>query len=236
MKRKSLIILFLLSTVFLYGQKFEVGFALGGSNYIGDVGSTFYINPNSLLMGGVFKWNISKRYAYKATFSLTTLRGADRDSNNSARAERNFDFENTANEVSVGMEFNFLEYDLDYFSRSVTPYIFGGISYLMHDELYFIKPSDNSASIYDRGSTFALPMALGIKGHIGPKLSLGFEIGVRYAFDDNIDGSDPDTGVAENDNLRFGNLYSDDWYTFSVFTLTYAIGKEPCTTCFSNDN
>jgi hypothetical protein len=54
----------------------------------------------------------------------------------------------------------------------------------------------------------------------------GFESGARYAFQDDLDGSNP-----TNDNLsnaRFGNLNSNDWYVFTGFTLTYTFGDKPC--------
>ena len=36
---------------FMNSQTYEVGLMLGGSNYIGDVGSTYYIAPNALAIG-----------------------------------------------------------------------------------------------------------------------------------------------------------------------------------------
>ena len=69
-------------------------------------------------------------------------------------------------------------------------------------------------------------MIVGIKSNIFPKLILGVEIGARYTFADDIDGSNP-----TNDNLqslKFGNINSNDWYVFSGFTLTYTFGEKPC--------
>ena len=54
---------------------------------------------------------------------------------------------------------------------------------------------------------------------------IGAEVGFRYTFTDNLDGSNP-----KNDNfetLRFGNLNSNDWYVFTGLTLTYTFGKNP---------
>ena len=50
----------LVFTVFMvsnisYSQIYEVGVFGGGSNVIGDVGSTQYINPNSLAFGAIAK-------------------------------------------------------------------------------------------------------------------------------------------------------------------------------------
>jgi hypothetical protein len=48
----------------MYSQIHEVGVFLGGSNYIGDVGSTNHIAPNEPF-GILYKWNKSPRHAYR---------------------------------------------------------------------------------------------------------------------------------------------------------------------------
>ena len=53
------ILFFILFTHVSFSQIYEVGFTFGKSNFIGDVGSTTFINPNENLFGGVFKWNRS---------------------------------------------------------------------------------------------------------------------------------------------------------------------------------
>ena len=69
-------------------------------------------------------------------------------------------------------------------------------------------------------------MVLGVKSNISHHLVLGFEIGARYTFSDEIDGSVPDNpGRAD---LSFGNINSNDWYVFTGFTLTYTFGQRPC--------
>ena len=68
--------------------------------------------------------------------------------------------------------------------------------------------------------------SLGIKGRFFQNFVIGAEVGFRYTFTDNLDGSNP-----KNDNfetLRFGNLNSNDWYVFTGLTLTYTFGKNPC--------
>ena len=69
-------------------------------------------------------------------------------------------------------------------------------------------------------------MIVGIKTNITENLILGAEVGARYTFTDNLDGSNP-----KNENLiplRFGNIDTNDWYVFSGLTLTYTFGNKPC--------
>ncbi len=69
-------------------------------------------------------------------------------------------------------------------------------------------------------------MILGIKSNITPNLILGAEVGVRYTFTDNLDGSNPKNEGLQT--LKFGNTNSNDWYVFTGFTLTYTFGEKPC--------
>ena len=75
-------------------------------------------------------------------------------------------------------------------------------------------------------------MAIGVKGKISSRFILAAEIGARYTFTDNLDGSNPNTLLPNNNNLKFGNIFSDDWYVFSGLTLTYTFGERPCYSCF----
>ena len=70
-------------------------------------------------------------------------------------------------------------------------------------------------------------MVIGYKATIAKQLILAFEIGARYTFSDELDGSVPDSGWLV-DSHSFGNTNNNDWYTFTGFTLTYTFGRNPC--------
>ncbi|MNE01273.1 hypothetical protein D3C80_937060 [compost metagenome] len=69
-------------------------------------------------------------------------------------------------------------------------------------------------------------MIVGVKSNITPNFVIGLEVGARYTFADDIDGSNPTNDNLEN--LQFGNLNNNDWYVFSGLTLTYTFGNTPC--------
>ena len=71
-------------------------------------------------------------------------------------------------------------------------------------------------------------MVVGYKMSVGTKMVLGFEIGARYTFTDDLDGSNPVKGLADEENIKFGNINSDDWYVFTGVTVTFAFGRRPC--------
>ena len=74
----------------------------------------------------------------------------------------------------------------------------------------------------------SIPMVVGYKAYLGGNLVLGFEIGARYTFTDDLDGSNPIKGLEDNKSLKFGNIDSNDWYVFTGLTLTFTFGRQPC--------
>lgn len=207
----------------LNAQIHEIGVFLGGSNFVGDVGSTTYIAPEKLAIGVLYKWNKSPRHSYRFSYTQSTITGNDRDSEETGRNQRGYSFENTVKELSAGLEFNFFDFNLHDYHQKVTPYIYSGLSYFMYDQLYVTggqtKKDKSSGSI-------AIPITLGIKSNIAPHWILGAEVGARYTFTDNIDGSNPSNKAYEP--LHFGNLNNNDWYVFTGITLTYTFGQKPC--------
>src|SRR5690606_25659081 len=101
----------------------EVGIFLGGSNFVGDVGKENYISPNNLTIGGVYKWNRRHRHAWSSSFMYTNLIIDDAKSSSSARQEIDFSLENTVKELSLGLEFNFFDFDLHDLDFKMTPYV-----------------------------------------------------------------------------------------------------------------
>ena len=77
MKYLFLIIMFALTPSTSVSQLLEVGGAIGGSNFIGDVGATTFISPNNIAISGLVKWNRSPRHAYRGSITLTKLEGID---------------------------------------------------------------------------------------------------------------------------------------------------------------
>lgn len=209
----------------LNAQINELGVFLGGSNFVGDVGSTTYIAPEKLAFGVLYKWNKSPRHAYRFSYTQSTVVGNDLDSDESGRNKRGYRFENNIKEFSAGLEFNFFDFNLHDYRRKITPYIFSGVNFILYDQLYRFKTTPNVVNSQNSNS-FAIPIILGIKSNIAPHLVLGVEVGARYTFTDDIDSSNPNT---KNTNIfQFGNLNNNDWYVFSGVTLTYTFGQKPC--------
>ncbi len=229
-----LLLILLFSFTYSLAQIHEVGMFLGGANAIADVGSEIYINPNTLAIGAIYKWNRSPRHSYRFSATYSNLKGSDSKSSESRRRIRDFSFKNEIIELTAGMEFTFWDFDLHNqhnYAVKTTPYLFTGLSYFNYNALAL--NSDNEIESYDTANSLAIPMLVGVKTAINNQFIIGVEVGVRYTFTDDLDGSNPVKDKKDIESLKFGNLNSNDWYVFSGITLTYTFGRNPC---FCNTN
>ena len=210
---------------------FEIGAFAGGANNIGDVGRTNFILPSNIAFGGLFKWNKSKRYAWRASVIYGKFTADDSKSDIPSRQQRGFVMDNSILEASAGMEFNFVEYNLHKLGPAFTPYLYTGVTYFRYDYNYFDVGQLINAN--QRDGAFAIPMTVGFKMRVGQQFIIGAEVGARYTFTDNLDASNPEKlNVSILSEPEFGNIFSDDWYVFSGVTFTYTFGRVPCGDCF----
>ncbi len=204
----------------MHAQIHEVGVFLGGSNYIGDIGPTTFISPNEPAIGVLYKWNKSPRHSYRFSYTQSKITSNDLDSKEVSRYQREYRFENNLKEVSLGLEFNFFDFNLHESSRKITPYVASGLSYFLAKyTLTDLKTDTSVRGRTERRKSIALPIIIGVKSNISPRWVLALETGARYTLTDNIDGSF---------NQNFGNINNNDWYVFTGATLTYTFGNKPC--------
>ncbi|MGB5653503.1 MAG: DUF6089 family protein [Robiginitalea sp.] len=226
--RISIAVLFLLMTGLTRAQTYEVGLFAGGANNIGDIGSMNYIAPSGPAFGALFKWNKSKRYAWRGHMIYGSFTADDAKSDMSSRVQRNLRMEQSVMEFSAGLEFNFVEYNLHKLGPAFTPYLYTGLTYFRYDYNYF--DAGRLIDLNQRDGSLAIPMTVGAKLRLNQYLIIGGEIGARYTFTDNLDASNPEGTQFEE--FRLGNVFSDDWYVFSGITLTFTFGRKPCQDCF----
>ena len=226
MKYFASVILLLTTALMASAQTYEIGGMIGGSNYIGDVGRTNYIYPNNMALGGIFKWNRSPRHSFRASFLFAKIDGDDAKSDSYRREQRGYSFENTIKELSIGLEYTFWEFDVHSQESISTPYLYTGLTAFGYSALY--KNDINEIKKFDDGISLAIPMVVGYKASVGHFAMVGFEVGARYTFTDNLDGSNPGKEKKEDASLKFGNINSNDWYVFTGLTVTFAFGRKPC--------
>jgi len=201
----------------------EIGLLLGGSNYIGDIGPENYINPNEFMGGLIYKWNVNPRIAFRGSFTLTTLSSDDADATNGERLDRGIHFSNGIKEIAFGLEFNYLEYNLDDYRQTHTPYLIVEVAAFNYKVA--TRQTGPEQYNYEAKTSIAIPFGLGYKTKLFYDFAIAFEIRARYTFVDDLDYNNPSIP-----NLNFGNPNSNDWYVLSGFSIVYTFGRPACYT------
>ena len=229
---KYLVLYIFLISFQLNSQRNEIGLLVGGSNYIGDVGPTTYIDPISYgtySYGILYRNNFSDRFSVRTQISSSDIKSSDlMDNSPEYRKLRGKSFENTIQEISLAIDFNFTEFDVQDDKFQFSPYVSTGLSYFRYDGIHYPLGQTTSQS-YGKSSDFAIPITIGIKSKLLKTLVLGLEVTARHTFTENLDGSYP---TFENTEIysekRFGSGLSQDWIVFSGLTLTYVFGNYEC--------
>lgn len=220
MKNSILCIVFISFSSILFGQVYEVGVSLGGTNYVGDVGRTNYIYPNKLAGNVFFKYNYNPRIALRATYSYLPIKGEDSEADTDFRRNRGYLFTNTINELAVGMEFNFYEYELSSEDKSWTPYILFELAAFSYS--YVKERSPAGKDVLGQKIALAVPIGVGFKSKLTGNLAFSLEAKFRYTFEDDLDYS-----TNEIPSLDFGGT-GNDWYMFTGVSLIYTFGRPAC--------
>lgn len=221
MRNRLLVYIFILVTSISSAQLYEGGVFLGGSNYIGDIGSEFYIQPNRIAVGGIAKFNFSPRITFRGTGIYTRLHDNDSRSSSRFRQNRGLQFKNSILEAALGVEFSFFKYSLSKTGFTQTPYIIAQVGAVNYAEI----GSDGNSK---RTTSFVFPVGLGYKMKLMENVGIAIESSFRYTFKDGIDGNNH--SITGNPNRTFGNPNSDDWYVFTGITIVYAFGRPGCYT------
>jgi hypothetical protein len=252
----------------VFAQKSEIGFLLGGAVYSGDLSPQLinykFVRPAA---GLFYRYNYTSHWSGKVALFAGTITGDDAASSDDFQKNRNLNFTSRLLELTGNIEFNFFEYVTGDRKRSFSPYVFTGLS------VFDFNPktdfNGNSVELKPLGTEgqnlanppvkpyslvqMAIPMGLGIKWSIGPRLNLGLEMGARKTFTnylDDVGGSYPDSKklLAENGTVaaalsnrsinktlesgrQRGSSLATDWYTFAGITLSMTVGKTTKVTC-----
>lgn len=220
MKRYISILFFTLVTPLGFSQIHEVGFFMGGSNFIGDIGATNYVYPNKLGGGLVYKYNINPRIALRGNYTFIGIKGDDKQSSNIYRKQRGINFTNTIHEFAAGIEFNFFNYNIREWYMDFTPYILAQVATFKYKQP--VGFDDDDKIILKRASSYTLPIGIGIKGRLSDHMAYALESSVRFTFKDDLDYT-----TNKISTLNFGGN-GNDTYVFTAFSIVYSFGRPPC--------
>ncbi len=184
---------FLLFSLSLNAQYYEIGAYLGTANYAGELSEHRLSQEGFKGMIGVFgRMNATNRLSLKASLSKATLEGADRFARKAELRERNLSFRTDVVEMALTGEVNFTPYNIRA-NKTGVPYFFTGIALgffnpqaEMRGSWYDLQPLQTEGKKYSR-CTVAVPFGLGMKFNISYKLNIGLEFGARKTFSDYLD-------------------------------------------------
>ena len=96
---RAILLCLIIPMIFARAQYREVGLFLGGTNYIGEVGKTNFVEPSLKTPSTTlfYKSNFSPRFALRFELGLSSIRGIDSLSLEPLRKERANSFTNSIN-------------------------------------------------------------------------------------------------------------------------------------------
>jgi hypothetical protein len=217
MKKFSIIFLFLPIVVFAQQSnvrsRSEIGFMVGGSNYIGDLNQFKPYANTQLAAGLVYRYNIHSRVSFRANFNYGKVKAFDSDAKKSIVVNRNLNFESTIVELAGGVELNYFPFQLGNDRYKGTAYILAEIGIFRMNpktnyngemiELQSLGTEGQGSSLNSKKpyslTQISIPIGVGCKLSLGKKASLTFEYGIRKTFTDYLDDVGSNTYVNPDD-------------------------------------
>lgn len=201
--------------------RMEIGAGVGMVAYEGDFNGS--VLSNMQFGGSVVLRRVFNPYmGLKMSAMYGKLTGASKDVKTYYPDFVNnpYSFSNTLIDASVTYEYNFWPYGTgrDYRgAKRFTPFIFGGLG------ATFVTGGGKNVF------TANMPLGLGVKYKIGPRLNLGLEWAVHFSMSDKLDGVKDPYGIESS-----GLFKNTDCYSALQLTLTYNFMAK-CRTCHNAD-
>ena len=197
--------------------KFDVGFGLGMSGYLGDVNeSNMFKNPGLTAQLSA-RYLIDTRWALRGVLTTSGLKGDSSQFSNVLPGAETVSFTSQIYDLGVRAEFNFFSYGIGETYKRMrrwSPYMAVGLGATL-------------ASVSDGTYvTMSVPLAVGVKYKIKPRLNLSGEFCVSKTLGDHLDGAT----IADLYNIKSSFLKNTDWHSNVTISLTYEFG-ERCQTC-----
>ena len=202
-------------TAWCQEYRYEVGPAIGITGYLGDVNTSNMYKMPRLAGGGIFRYNLNTRWAFKGNLFYVGLAGDSKNIESQFPYGSNNKFSSHVIDLGGQVEFNFFHFGegpryKNY--KRLTPYMVVGLGM----EMAYTAKKVNFGAV--------LPLGVGLKFRLKERLNLGFEFTMRKSFSDRVDG------LTDLYGYNHGFAKNTDWYSVAAFTLTYEFSKR-CVKC-----
>ncbi len=199
MKNIFVLLILVFSFAVIKAQRNDnIGIFAGTSYYYGDINPDRLFYSPGLAVGGIFRYNFNKRYAFRLNGYFTRLSGDPDDFSDMVHDIVPSDaFNRYIFDASCQMEFNFFPHIPTIKKWDYTTYISGGVGY--------VSVSDIPVTI---------PFGVGVKLTVTNAICTGIEWSFRKTFNDIIDGTRNPTNINSV-------IHNNDWYSFLGIFVTY---------------
>lgn len=193
---KKIVFSVMLSCIFstaAWSQTTELGINAGAAGYIGDINPSHLFKPSGIAFGAYVKRNLDPYWAIGLHYNYGKIKGYDANSDDAGLRTRNLNFSTSLNELSLQVDFNFLEYFSGGGIKNFTPYIFAGIGGVLFNpkakyngETFELKYYQTEGKKY-KNYAVSIPYGVGMKYRIGERLGIFTQLGYRTAKTDYLD-------------------------------------------------
>lgn len=205
-------------------QVIEVGASAGLSYYMGDINPNKPFCQSNLGFGAVVRYYDNTRWSFRLAYSNLQLDCSDKAAK--YREERGLSFHTNLHDIALMAEFNFFDYFTGSKRNYISPYIFGGISFLtfnpkaddgtelcsvMTDVDFETTPIDGTSK-YSKTS-FSIPFGVGVKFSVSNRIGLTFEWRMDYSFTDWLDDCHAYYPLYDNKNQPYVQYADPTGYT-----------------------
>lgn len=200
--------------------KMDMGVGLGGCFYIGDANSTPFSNLS--MMGAITARHIlNARMAVKTNLAFGHIHGTtsgflptDPNSNTvEGGIPTQVSFSRNVMDLGAQFELNFWGFGtgVGYKGNSrITPYILAGVGVTLG--------MGDGAGVC---GGMNIPVGLGVKYKLRPRINLGFEWTMRFSTTDKLDATPEGTQLNDPYGVKSGMFKNKDSYSFAMFYITY---------------
>lgn len=185
-----------------YVQQGEFGIALGGAHYFGDLNTRAALNRPKFAGGIFFRKQLNNYIGLKLSGNYAAVGYSDIYSKNETQKRRNLSFNSNIWELALSGEFNFFKFYPGVEGYNYTPYVSLGLGIFSFDpytylggEKYHLRQlgtEGQGSALYPgrkpySSTAMCIPLAVGMKYSISPKLNIFGEVGYRFTTTDYLD-------------------------------------------------
>lgn len=195
--------------------KFDVGAGLGFSGYLGDTNGSNLFNHMGLAVNAEGRYLFNERWSLRGQFTYAGISGNSADFENVFPGGEQYEFKSNVYDFGVRGEVNFFNYGLGKGYKRLrrwTPFLSLGVG-------VSVAACEGKAT-----AGLSIPMGLGVRFKVRPRLNLHAEFSMTKVFSDKMDS------VKDPQQIASSFLKNTDWYSTFMIGFSYEFGPR-CVVC-----